>query len=94
MRNNYQIERSEDSVSKISRSKSKNQVSIVAKLKVKVLPFLILSKANGTIGSISNTFLSTTIKTSHIHNVRFLIYMPDLKNKFRIPNRKYLSDLM
>lgn len=37
MRNNYQVERSEDSVSKISRSKSKNQVSIAAKLKVKVL---------------------------------------------------------
>jgi hypothetical protein len=36
MRNNYQIERSEDSVSKISRSKSKNQVSITAKLKQKV----------------------------------------------------------
>lgn len=36
MRNNYQIERSEDSMSKISRSKSKNQVSITAKLKQKV----------------------------------------------------------
>ena len=36
MRNNYQIDRSEDSISKISRSKSKNQVSITAKWRNKV----------------------------------------------------------
>jgi hypothetical protein len=36
MRNNYQINQSEDSISKISRSKSKNQLSIVSKLKEKV----------------------------------------------------------
>jgi len=33
MRNNYQIDRSDDSASKISISKSKNQVSLTAKLK-------------------------------------------------------------
>jgi hypothetical protein len=36
MRNNHQINQSEDSISKISRSKSKNQLSIVSKLKEKV----------------------------------------------------------
>jgi hypothetical protein len=39
MRNNYQIDRSEDSISKISRSKSKNQVSVANKLKEKVLHY-------------------------------------------------------
>lgn len=69
MRSNYHNpNQSEDSVTKISRSKSRNQMAIVNKIKEKVLT-TSYRKADGMIASISNTSPSTTIRTSLILNV-------------------------
>ena len=72
MRNNYQ--QSEDSVTKISRSKSRNQVNVVAKLREKVDLVKNFRKAVGISVSILTIFLSTIFKTNLIHNVLFHPY--------------------
>lgn len=82
MRNNYQ--QSEDSV-KISRSKSRNQVSAASKLKEKV-SIISCRKVDGMTDSTWITSQSITTRTSRTLNV--LITNSDLKNKFRIPNRR------
>lgn len=69
MRSNYHnANQSEDSVTKISRSKSRNQMAIVNKIKEKVIASS-RSKAAGTIASILNTSPSTTTRTSPTPNV-------------------------
>ena len=70
MRNNYHNNpnQSEDSITKISRSKSRNQMTIANKIKEKVAP-LSHSNAAGTIASTSNRSQSTTTTTSLTPNV-------------------------
>lgn len=69
MRNNYHNpSQSEDSVTKISRSKSRNQMTIANKIKEKVLP-LTCRRADGTSDSTSNRSLSTTFRTSPTSSV-------------------------
>lgn len=65
-RNNYQ--QSEDSVTKISRSKSRNQVSVAAKLREKVLCSSI-RKVDGMNVFISITSLNIITKINPTHNV-------------------------
>ena len=65
-RNNYQ--QSEDSLGKISHSKSKNQVMMAAKLKEKVHVGRY-RKVNGMTVFIYNISQSIVIKTNLIHNV-------------------------
>ena len=69
MRNNYHNPtQSEDSVTKISRSKSRNQMAIVYKIKEKVSS-LRHSRTDGTNGFIWNKYLNITTKTNPIPNV-------------------------
>ena len=69
MRNNYHNPtQSEDSVTKISRSKSRNQMAMVSKIKEKVTQ-TSYRKAAGTNAFILNTYLNIIIKTSLIHSV-------------------------
>ena len=85
VRNNYRNQ-DDDTLTKISRSKSRNQMSIVTKNREKVVPNSV-RKVAGMIGSTSSRFPSTTTTTNHTPNVP----RPDLdlKNKLRIPNRRY-----
>lgn len=73
MRSNYHNPApSEDSVTKISRSKSRNQMGLALKIKEKVR-VIGCSKLDGMIVSICSKFLSTIIITNHIHNVVSLL---------------------
>lgn len=88
MRVNYHNPtQSEESVTKISRSKSRNQMAMASKIKEKVEK-VQTRKVAGMIGSTSNTSPSITIKMNLTLNVR----PPhlDLKNKLRLPNKRYL----
>ena len=88
MRVNYHNPtQSEESVTKISRSKSRNQMAMASKIKEKVEK-VQTRKVAGMIGSTSNTSPSITIKMNLTPNVR----PPhlDLKNKLRLPNKRYL----
>ena len=69
MRNNYHNpSQSEDSVTKISRSKSRNQMTIANKIKEKVLLFRC-RRVDGTSDSTSNRSPSTTTRTSPTSSV-------------------------
>lgn len=64
MRSNYHNpSQSEDSVTKISRSKSKNQIVISTRIREKVAG-IIIRKADGTTGFILNTYRNTIFKIS------------------------------
>jgi hypothetical protein len=74
MRNNYHNpSHSEDSVTKISRSKSRNQMGIVNKIKEKV-DLILNSRQVGTNVFISSIYLNTIIKTNRIPNVSAKIF--------------------
>ena len=70
MRSNYHNinNQSEDSVTKISRSKSRNQMNIASKIKGKV-PNLSPRNAAGMIGFTFNKYLSIIIRISLTLNV-------------------------
>jgi len=73
MRNNYHNPiTSEDSVTKISRSKSRNQIAIVSKIKEKVSS-RTFRNTDGMIASISNKSLSIIIRTSRIRSVKLFL---------------------
>ena len=76
MRSNYHninnINQSEDSVTKISRSKSRNQMVISTKIRDKVSR-KIFRKEDGINASTLNRYQSTTTTTNHIRNVRELL---------------------
>lgn len=70
MRSNYHNpSQSEDSVTKISRSKSRNQMGAVNKIKEKVIVGLI-SRVDGIKDFIFSIFLNITIRTSPIFSVQ------------------------
>ncbi len=76
MRNNYHNpSQSEDSVTKISRSKSRNQMSISSKIKEKVTE-VVFRRADGIKDFILNIYLSITTSTNPIHNVNTLSLRP------------------
>lgn len=74
MRNNYHNpSQSEDSVTKISRSKSKNQIVISTRIREKVVP-IIIRKADGTKGFICSIYPSITFKISPLPTVLMVVY--------------------
>ena len=76
MRNNYHNPtQSEDSVTKISRSKSRNQMAMASKIKEKVTQ-TSYRKADGTNASISNKSQSIITKTSLTHSVHLQLSRP------------------
>lgn len=95
MRNNYHNpSQSEDSVTKISRSKSRNQMTIANKIKEKVTHDS-RRRAAGMNASTSNRSLSITIRTSLTSNVTSHLSRPQKQTPHpqqEVPSRPRRND--